>query len=108
VAFATLDLIEIHYLCLLLGFGGRYSVGNRGELAQIMNMTGERSAAYADLALYRRAGSRPGKSDHAIRPWVKRASSRWLRRLDGLMFAGYWFGLVRLFRSCILWQARKG
>ena len=36
------DLIEIHYLCLLLGFGGRYSAGNRGELAQIMNMTGEK------------------------------------------------------------------
>src|ERR1035437_3985699 len=36
------DLIEIHYLCLLLGFGGRYSAGNRGELAQIMNLTGEK------------------------------------------------------------------
>ena len=36
------DLIEIHYLCLLLGFNGRYSAGNRGELAQIMNLTGEK------------------------------------------------------------------
>src|SRR5512133_1888345 len=26
----------------LLGLGGRYSAGNRGELAQIMNMTGEK------------------------------------------------------------------
>jgi len=33
------DLLEIYYLCLVLGFGGRYSVGNRGELGQIMNMT---------------------------------------------------------------------
>ncbi len=36
------DLLEVHYLCLLLGFGGRYSVGNRGELAQVMNLTAEK------------------------------------------------------------------
>lgn len=36
------DLLEIYHLCLLLGFGGRYSVGNRGELAQVMNMTAEK------------------------------------------------------------------
>src|SRR3954466_11765502 len=36
------DLLEIYYLCLLLGFGGRYSVGNRGELTQVMNMTAEK------------------------------------------------------------------
>jgi type VI secretion system protein ImpK len=33
------DLLEVYYLCLLLGFGGKYSVANRGELNQIMNMT---------------------------------------------------------------------
>jgi type VI secretion system protein ImpK len=36
------DLLEVHYLCLVLGFGGRYSVGNRGELQQILNLTGEK------------------------------------------------------------------
>ena len=36
------DLLEVHYLCLLLGFGGRYSAGNRGELAQVMNLTGDK------------------------------------------------------------------
>jgi type VI secretion system protein ImpK len=36
------DVLEIHYLCLLLGFGGRYSAGNRGELTQVMNMTAEK------------------------------------------------------------------
>jgi len=36
------DLLEVHYLCLVLGFGGRYSAGNRGELGQIMNMTAEK------------------------------------------------------------------
>lgn len=36
------DVLEVHYLCLVLGFGGRYSVGNRGELAQIMQMTADK------------------------------------------------------------------
>lgn len=36
------DLLELHYLCLVLGFGGRYSAGNRGELSQIMNMTADK------------------------------------------------------------------
>ena len=29
------DVLEVHDLCLLLGFGGRYSFGNRGELRSI-------------------------------------------------------------------------
>jgi len=36
------DLLEIHYLCMLLGFGGRYSVGNRGELVQVMSLTADK------------------------------------------------------------------
>jgi type VI secretion system protein ImpK len=36
------DVLEVYYLCLLLGFGGRYSVGNRGELAQVMSLTAEK------------------------------------------------------------------
>jgi type VI secretion system protein ImpK len=36
------DLLEVHYLCLVLGFGGRYSAGNRGELGQVMNLTAEK------------------------------------------------------------------
>ena len=36
------DLLEVHYLCLLLGYGGRYSIGGRGELQAITNATGER------------------------------------------------------------------
>jgi type VI secretion system protein ImpK len=30
------DLLEVHYLCLLLGYRGRYSVGGGGELPVIM------------------------------------------------------------------------
>jgi type VI secretion system protein ImpK len=36
------DVLEVHHLCMLLGFCGRYSAGNRGELGQIMSMTGEK------------------------------------------------------------------
>ncbi|MEI9970634.1 MAG: DotU family type IV/VI secretion system protein [Ignavibacteriota bacterium] len=36
------DLLEVHYLCLLLGYGGRYSIGGKGELQAITNACGER------------------------------------------------------------------
>jgi type VI secretion system protein ImpK len=36
------DLLEVHYLCLLLGYGGRYSIGGKGELQSITTATGER------------------------------------------------------------------
>ncbi len=91
------DLIEIHYLCLLLGFGGRYSAGGRGELAQIMNITGEK---------IRRIRGRFGDLSPAWRPPAEKAVSHtdpWVKRwgiiaavcaiVTLLMFAGYMFGL---------------
>jgi len=36
------DLLEVHYLCLLLGYGGKYSIGGRGELQAITTATGDR------------------------------------------------------------------
>jgi type VI secretion system protein ImpK len=36
------DLLEVHYLCLLLGYGGRYSIGGKGELQGITTATGDR------------------------------------------------------------------
>lgn len=36
------DLLEVYYLCLMLGFAGRYSLGGRGELRSIMQQTGEK------------------------------------------------------------------
>src|SRR5439155_588546 len=35
------DVLEVHYLCLLLGFRGRYS-GNPGELGTVMQMTADK------------------------------------------------------------------
>jgi type VI secretion system protein ImpK len=36
------DLLEVYYLCILLGFAGRYSVGNKGDLRGILDSTGEK------------------------------------------------------------------
>lgn len=50
------DLLEVHYLCLVLGFGGRYSAGNRGELGQVIQMTAEKirriRGPFPPLSLY--------------------------------------------------------
>ena len=35
------DILEVHYLCMLLGFSGRYSA-SRGELTQVLHMTAEK------------------------------------------------------------------
>jgi len=36
------DLLEVHYLCLLLGYRGKYSVGGTGELQAAMQATAEK------------------------------------------------------------------
>ncbi len=91
------DLLEIYYLCLLLGFGGRYSAGNRGELKQVMDMTAEK---------IRRVRGRFGHLSPAWMPPQEKVGARqdpWLRRLTWiaaacailmlLLFAGYKLGL---------------
>jgi len=36
------DLLEVYYLCLLLGFAGRYGAGGRAELRSLMQATAEK------------------------------------------------------------------
>jgi type VI secretion system protein ImpK len=36
------DVLEMYYLCLLLGFAGRYVAGNRGELKATMDRTADK------------------------------------------------------------------
>ena len=36
------DLLEVYYLCLLLGFAGRYNLGGRGELTGMMQATADK------------------------------------------------------------------
>ncbi len=68
------DLLEVYYLCLVLGFGGRYSAGNRGELSQIMNMTAAKiyrvRARFSQLSP---AWALPQETVRSRRdPWVRR------------------------------------
>jgi type VI secretion system protein ImpK len=69
------DLLEIYYLCLLLGFAGRYGAGGRAELRSLMQATGDKirrirqsstalSPAWAPPAEPVRAGG--------FDPWVRR------------------------------------
>jgi type VI secretion system protein ImpK len=69
------DVLEVHHLCMLLGFCGRYSAGNRGELAQIMNMTGEK--------IHRIRGGFPGLSPNWAPPPEKArmVADPWVRKL---------------------------
>lgn len=39
---ALADVLEVYYLCMLLGFAGRYVAGNRGELKVMMDRTADR------------------------------------------------------------------
>jgi type VI secretion system protein ImpK len=68
------DLLEVHYLCLLLGYGGRYSIGARGELESIKNAIADR------ITRIRGKSTEPffefvpeaGVPSSAQDPWVKR------------------------------------
>ncbi|MFN0101741.1 MAG: DotU family type IV/VI secretion system protein [Bryobacteraceae bacterium] len=70
------DLLEVFQLCLLLGFMGRYSLGNRGDLQPILHTTSEKihrirrtNVALSPNGTLPPAGaSAPSGND----PWVKR------------------------------------
>lgn len=36
------DVLEVHYLCLLLGYAGRYSIGGKADLQAVTTATGDR------------------------------------------------------------------
>ena len=39
---ALADVLEVFHLCLLLGFTGRYSIGGKGDLQNVIRRTGEK------------------------------------------------------------------
>jgi len=70
------DLLEVYYLCLLLGFGGRYSVSGKGELRALKE-------ALADK-IQRIRNSRPDLSPHWELPadrFQLGVGSPWTRRI---------------------------
>jgi len=91
------DVLEVHYLCLLLGFTGRYSQASPGGLRAHLNDTAERirriRGAFTGLAP---AWKPPVEQVKAARdPWTRRllvaAVSCFV--LAGLLFALYFFAL---------------
>jgi type VI secretion system protein ImpK len=69
------DLLEVYYLCLVLGFGGRYSAGGRGELRSVLEMTAEKIRRIRGGSVELSPGWRlPPEMVRAARrdPWVHR------------------------------------
>jgi len=71
---ALIDLLEVHHLCLLLGFRGRYGVDDRGALHAIASRLDERVS---------RARGAPGDLVPAWRPPNDAVATHdpWIRRL---------------------------
>ena len=91
------DLLEVHYLCLLLGFCGKYRAGNRGELDQIMRATADKirriRGPFAGLSPAWMLP--PGVARTRIDPWVKRLTiiAASIAGLMLLLFVIYKIGL---------------
>ncbi len=68
------DLLEVHYLCLLLGYAGRYSVGNKGELQAIMTATRDRIRRIRGVSTdpFLKFEVEPEQVKEANDPWLKR------------------------------------
>jgi type VI secretion system protein ImpK len=71
----TADLLEVYYLCMLLGFAGKYSMHGRGDLQAIMSSAGTKIRRIRqlppDLSPY---WGLPNERIHVVQadPWVKR------------------------------------
>lgn len=82
------DMLEVHYLCLLLGYSGRYSMGNKGELQAIMTATARKiQRIRGDFA-----GLSPGWKPPAQQ--IKQAVDPWARR--------FLFGAIACFVLTVL------
>jgi type VI secretion system protein ImpK len=68
------DILEVHYLCLLLGYGGRYSMGGRGELQAITAAVGDRIRRIRGRSPdpFMEFVQEPEVEQEAADPWVKR------------------------------------
>lgn len=70
------DLLEMFQLCMLLGFAGRYSIGNRAEITPIVNAVGEKIHRIRRSSALLSPEWQPPPSTNAPLathdPWVKR------------------------------------
>jgi type VI secretion system protein ImpK len=92
---ALADVLEVYYLCLLLGYGGRYSAGARGNLQHIIDKIGRR-------IFHIRQNMKPADALPQEQP-IRRRGDRVARRLSWVAMATfavaflcylfYWFSL---------------
>ena len=69
------DLLEVHYLCLLLGYAGRYSMGGSAELQSITQTTGDR------IRRIRGVSNDPFMEILREPEIVRQSSDPWIKRL---------------------------
>ena len=70
------DVLEIYYLCMLMGFAGRYTLGNRAEMQGVLQMTSEKIHRIRQTDTAISPSWAPGKGQFipsvSSDPWVKR------------------------------------
>jgi type VI secretion system protein ImpK len=91
----TADLLEIYYLCMLLGFAGKYSMTGRGDLKAIMDATADKIRRIRqlppDLSPVWALPQEPARSTGAD-PWVRRLM---FAALGCLLLAAVLFGVYK-------------
>ena len=69
------DLLEVYYLCLLLGFGGRYGRGGSADLRDYTNRVGDRIRQIRGASLPLSPSWAPDAGSTVVRradPWTRR------------------------------------
>ncbi len=70
---ALADMLELHHLCLLLGFKGRYGASDRGALHAIAAQLGDRTRRIRGASAEFVPGWRPPNDQVTSRdPWIRR------------------------------------
>ncbi len=70
----TADVLEVYYLCLLLGYLGRYSIASRAELRSIMGQIEDKIRRIRKMSAELAPHWRPPPESGARRadPWIRR------------------------------------
>lgn len=90
------DLLEVYQLALLLGFGGRYNLGGRGELRGITVQTGDRIQRIRQTSGWLAPGWQL-----PVEPPVRTGGDPWVSRMVVILIVCV-VAMVLLFCVCIL------
>lgn len=93
------DVVEVYYLCLLLGYLGRYSIASKGELHSLMQRVENKLARIrGSNAEFSPSWRLPEEPTHPVAPsrwqaWLRFAALGSLS-LAAVLFATYWLVLA--------------